>query len=408
MRWPPGKKISLWQRFKRHRPLLLTLALSCASPAFAAVQAETSTLDDGTRIVVIWGDFAADQDYSEITQTIEVFAPSLIGFNSPGGSVYGAMRLGRIIRSLGISTAQIRSLECASACALAFLGGTSRFAEAGSIGVHQSSFSEGSDMSAAEAVSAVQAVTADVIAYLQEMGADLGLLEVALRYDSTDIRYLSMSEMEEFGVVTTDPEEAGNAPRTSSPPRSSSTEDQPVPTTPPGSTVGEWPMPTPKTGVVRHPLGSVPLMVAANDDAAKIGDLQNGVALTILSVSGRWFRVLAGGTQIGYVRDVGVKVDQYLDVGFDQKFVQIKSFADRDSAIAYVGGSQLPIAAYLASNGWYAIALEQQYRDADAIGVLRDLKGKGLIPEDSFRTYGNTYVRKVCCDREDKPLDLGL
>ena len=60
-------------------------------------------------------------------------------------------------------------------------------------------------MTTDEAVSAVQQGTADVIAYIAEMGADPGLLALAFSYDSSDIRYLSGSEMARFRVTTEPP-----------------------------------------------------------------------------------------------------------------------------------------------------------------------------------------------------------
>jgi hypothetical protein len=77
-----------------------------------------------------------------------------------------------------------------------------RFADPGAIGVHKSSFSNQGSLSAQEAVSAVQQITADVISYLLEMGVDPALLQLSLKYESDDIRYLSKSEMEQYRVTT--------------------------------------------------------------------------------------------------------------------------------------------------------------------------------------------------------------
>jgi hypothetical protein len=112
------------------------------------------------------------------------------------------MALGRMIRLLGLNTMQVRQLECASACSLAFLGGVSRIAAPGSIGVHRTSFAPDSTVGRDEAVAGVQALTAEIISYLSEMGVSADLLNFALRYDRTDIRYLSASEMNDLKVTT--------------------------------------------------------------------------------------------------------------------------------------------------------------------------------------------------------------
>ncbi|RUV49056.1 hypothetical protein EOB77_21200 [Mesorhizobium sp. M7A.F.Ca.MR.228.00.0.0] len=81
------------------------------------------------------------------------------------------------------------------------MGGVRRVADAGSIGVHRSSFAPDSGMSTDEAVSSVQAATADIMSYMTEMGVDPKLMGVALTYDRSDMRYLSASEMAELRVT---------------------------------------------------------------------------------------------------------------------------------------------------------------------------------------------------------------
>jgi hypothetical protein len=61
-----------------------------------------------------------------------------IEFDSPGGSLIGGMVLGRAIRAYGFTTRVSEGRECASACAIAFLGGVSRYVSGdGKLGVHQ-------------------------------------------------------------------------------------------------------------------------------------------------------------------------------------------------------------------------------------------------------------------------------
>jgi hypothetical protein len=83
------------------------------------------------------------------------------------------------------------------------MGGTPRFAEPGSVGLHKSSFSDNATLNVADAVSEVQQMTAKVIAYMTEMGIDPALLQMALSYESNDIRFLSGSEMERYHLAIT-------------------------------------------------------------------------------------------------------------------------------------------------------------------------------------------------------------
>jgi hypothetical protein len=82
------------------------------------------------------------------------------------------------------------------------VGGAQRQAEPGSIGVHRSSFAEGIAMDSQTAVAAIQSATADIIAYLVEMGVSPQLLQLSLSVDSTDMRYLTASEMTQFAVTS--------------------------------------------------------------------------------------------------------------------------------------------------------------------------------------------------------------
>ncbi|MBZ9977818.1 hypothetical protein [Mesorhizobium sp. BR-1-1-10] len=56
-------------------------------------------------------------------------------------------------------------------------------------------------MSADEAVASVQAVTAQIMSYMTEMGVDPRLMQMALSYDRSDMRYLSASEMADLKLT---------------------------------------------------------------------------------------------------------------------------------------------------------------------------------------------------------------
>ena len=344
--------------------------------------------DGKTSVLFVSGDFDRHDPAPAFLRAVASHKPDIVTFNSPGGNVYSAMSLGRAIRAESIDTIQLRAFECSSACAFAFVGGARRLAEPGSIGVHRSSFDESFNFETKQAVSAVQVVTADILQYLGEMGIDPAVLEISLRYDSWDVRYLSGSEMAELRVTTVDAFQANpdvgdsfrKAPR--------ALEDKQL---------AARQLPVARSGVVRHPVGQIELLSQPNRRSNAVGVLTNHRRVSILNSENRWFRVRSGSTQ-GYVHHTWIKVDQYMDHGFDSKFVQIKSFQSENEAVAYVRSSVIPVAAILASNGWYAITLDGVFSDQRAAELLSDLKSRGHIPPDSFKTYGNTYVEKVCCN----------
>lgn len=182
--------------------LAATVALEGFAPANAALDFTAERLNAASSFLVVSGEFEDSDDLSRFSEMLRQSDIRVVTFDSGGGNVLKAIELGRLIRQYKLDTVQLRKFECASACALAFFGGQSRFAEPGSIGVHQASFADSSVGDVGAAVSTVQQLTAVEIAYINEMGVDARVLQVALQYGPDDIRYLSSSEMKTYRVVT--------------------------------------------------------------------------------------------------------------------------------------------------------------------------------------------------------------
>ncbi|MES0038650.1 hypothetical protein NKJ74_25865 [Mesorhizobium sp. M0046] len=383
------------------RVLLCTASvLLGATAAHAALQFHAGQTDAGLRYIFVSGDFAYQDDLSVFEALALSNAAVAVTFQSPGGNIQKAMELGRLIRRLGLNTAQFRAVECASACSLAFLGGVVRYAEPGAIGVHKSSFSGDIPISTKDAVSVVQQVTAETITYMIEMGVDPALLQLSLQYDNDDVRYLSKSEMAKYKVVTLD-FEAAQPPVAiqlpSPPPSPQPAPSQPtVASLPPASEYSSLTVPQAHSGRIRHPRGAAPLKALADGKSATLVNLRNGSPVTILGSVARWYRVQAHG-QTGYMHDTWVYVDQYESGPFEQRHIQVKSFDNLADASAYVRSAPVPLAAYLATNGWFAVTLEETFDQVMAKNLAIELKARGAIPDDAYMTYGNTYVRKVCC-----------
>lgn len=114
--------------------------------------------------------------------------PRTIAFDSPGGSLIVGLDMGRLIRAQGLNTLVAprhyagNSTElvaddagCYSACAYAFMGGVSRtIAPGGQIGVHQFA-----GLGAADTEANAQVGVAMLSKYVQSMGVDRELLDVA-------------------------------------------------------------------------------------------------------------------------------------------------------------------------------------------------------------------------------------
>ena len=364
-----------------------------STPTFADLTFSPITTDDGITVVFVRGTFAWEDSLASFRQIVRANHATAVSFSSDGGNVAKAMELGREIRLLGLSTLQLRSLECASACALAFMGGVQRFAEPGAIGVHKSSFSPDAALDVDTAVAAIQELTAEIVAYMAEMGIDPRLLQVALKTEANDMRYLSGQEMEQFRLTSngpTDEEQRTNSPVASSPTQPKSTFVKPA-------SPASRPIPTAISGIVRHPRGAVALKTSADKKSVNVATLRNGTPLAIFGSADRWYRVRANG-QIGYLHHTWVRVDQFDATIGNQRLIQIKSFNNLDDAFSYARAMPLPLSIYLATNGWYAVTIRKSFERDQAITLTKSLKSERAVPADSFVTLGNTYVMRICCD----------
>lgn len=187
--------------FQRILLVAVTASIACAGVSHADITLERVPIDGSSPVLLLKGEFTTSDNPDQLAREVAASGAKLITFNSNGGNVATAMAYGRMIRSLGLSTLQLRSAECASACALAFVGGMNRQAEPGAIGVHQSSFSAETIVEGHTAVAAVQALTAQIMTYLVEMDVDPKLLQLSLSVPSNDMRYLTASEMQSYKVT---------------------------------------------------------------------------------------------------------------------------------------------------------------------------------------------------------------
>jgi hypothetical protein len=147
-----------------------------------------------------------------------------IDFNSLGGSLLGAIRLGRIIRKLGMNTSVGKTIPdgqwyrtekgvCYSACAYAFLGGVRRLAETGEYGVHQfytDALLQNPDGKVFTPIdfSIQQATTGLILNYVMEMGASAELVIEANKTSPDHMNLLSKQQLVDM-KVSFDPEHYG-------------------------------------------------------------------------------------------------------------------------------------------------------------------------------------------------------
>jgi hypothetical protein len=126
------------------------------------------------------------------------FDSSVVKLSSPGGNLFEGMALGEAIRAERFLAVVSRGTTCASACALAFLGGTSRYATGtgpgrilefgGRLGFHGFESSNDKLVLLNESIETSRIVTALILEYAQRMaGVDVGWLSRALSVSSDNL-----------------------------------------------------------------------------------------------------------------------------------------------------------------------------------------------------------------------------
>jgi hypothetical protein len=113
--------------------------------------------------------------------------------NSPGGSALAGIEIGKAIRLKGLATVVPESSICASACAIAWLGGTPRFMSRGArVGFHAAF-----DKTNGEASSAANAA---VGAFLNQLGLRTDAIFYITSAAPSEIQWLSFEDAEKLGI----------------------------------------------------------------------------------------------------------------------------------------------------------------------------------------------------------------
>jgi hypothetical protein len=118
------------------RFICVFLSALCACPASAAtIMAEPSSLPS-TGAIIVFGTLQPGDDKVFI-QHLRRFRKGIVVFQGDGGSLLTAIKIGTAIRLKNYATLVVNESSCASACAVAWLGGAPRLMEDGAqIGFH--------------------------------------------------------------------------------------------------------------------------------------------------------------------------------------------------------------------------------------------------------------------------------
>ncbi len=168
------------------------VALGVGATASAATITVVPTGPNSAPIVVVAGKFEFS-DIEEFRSKVASLTKAIVAFNSDGGNAFAGIRIGKLIRLKNFKTAVVDGNRCASACAIAWLGGTTRFmGQRALVGFHAAyNKNTGQETGAGNAL---------VGAYLNEIGLSDPAIYYITKAAPSSITWLTLSDAEKVGI----------------------------------------------------------------------------------------------------------------------------------------------------------------------------------------------------------------
>ena len=182
------------------RPTLLAvLARAVFAFAFsnlargASIDVMTPANSD-TALVTVEGQLVLE-DIQAFRQKVSSLPKAIVAFQSDGGSVIAGIEIGKIIRLRTFATLVPDNVRCASACALAWLGGAVRFmGRQAQIGFHAAYILRSGQASETGSGNAL------VGAYLANIGLPDSAVVYVTQASPTDMTWLNVAEAQQQGI----------------------------------------------------------------------------------------------------------------------------------------------------------------------------------------------------------------
>src|SRR6266446_8231361 len=169
--------------------------LLAATPALAATISVRPGTPDRPNVVMVEGPLVA-VDEDQFAAKSAPLSSAFVAFSSDGGSLVAGLRIGEAIRRKGFFTIVPDGRRCASACALAWLGGIERFIGADArIGFH-AAYDPASDRESGVG-------NAVVGAYLTKVGLPYEAVIYITQTDPSEMTWLNISDAAQRGIRVT-------------------------------------------------------------------------------------------------------------------------------------------------------------------------------------------------------------
>jgi hypothetical protein len=165
-----------------------------APQAAGAANIEVKPLETTAALVMVEGDLELG-DIEVFRSKVAALSKATVAFRSDGGSLLAGIRIGMMIRVKNFTTIVPDAAQCASACAVAWLGGAHRFLGAGSkVGFHAAYVQKAGMTTESGPGNAVLG------AYLDQIGLPEDAIVYITQAAPSSMKWLNMEEAAQHGI----------------------------------------------------------------------------------------------------------------------------------------------------------------------------------------------------------------
>jgi hypothetical protein len=175
------------------RAAIAALAVLAGTSVAAAATISSAPLPNSDIFVIGVDGPMLPGDYEQFRRVAVLHPKAVVRFNSDGGNLLAGIEIGKLIRLRNFGTLVVSNQRCASACALAWLGGTVRFMGATAlIGFHA-----GYDATSGQETGVANAV---IGVYLNEIGLSYNAAIYITRAAPDAITWLNVADARRLGI----------------------------------------------------------------------------------------------------------------------------------------------------------------------------------------------------------------
>jgi len=176
------------------RKVLVIIGGLLALNGAQAANIEVKHLEAASALVMVEGDLELG-DIEAFRSKVAALANATVAFRSDGGSLLAGIRIGMLIRVKNFITIVPEGLQCASACAVAWLGGARRFMGTGSkVGFHAAYVQKAGTTTESGPGNAVLG------AYLDQIGLPEDAIVYITQAAPNAMKWLSLQDAAQHGI----------------------------------------------------------------------------------------------------------------------------------------------------------------------------------------------------------------